>query len=68
MRNDGFDPLVGTIVLVEIPWTYEEVKELKGQNLLAQDWEPPKPLIDVCPAELKLIAGAWQLDAMDPQW
>ena len=45
--------------------TAEEVKELKGQNLLQPDWEPPTPLIDLCPEPLKAIAGAWQLDAMD---
>ena len=34
MRKIGFDPLVGTIALVEIPWTAAEVSTLKGQNLM----------------------------------
>jgi hypothetical protein len=68
MRKIGFDPLVGTIALVEIPWTAAEVSTLKGQNLMEEGWEPPMPLIDLCPTDLKTIAGAWQLDATDSQW
>ena len=30
MRKEGFDPLVGTIAVVEIPWTGPEVGELKA--------------------------------------
>ena len=68
MRKEGFDPMWGTIAVVEIPWTSEELKELKGQNLMDDDWDPPTPLIELCPEVLKGIKGAWQIDASDQKW
>ena len=69
MRKDGFDPLIGTIALVEIPWTAEEVKELKGLNLLPKDWEPPSStLADLCPEKLQAIVGSWQVDATNEEF
>jgi hypothetical protein len=64
MRKDGFDPLIGTIAVVEIPWTAEEVEELKGLTLLPKEWEPPSStLADLCPENLQAIVGSWQVDA-----
>ena len=64
MRKDGFDPLIGTIAVVEIPWTAEEVAELKGRNLLPAEWEPPtETLMEMCPPAIRAIVGSWQVDA-----
>ena len=69
MRKDGFDPLIGTIAVVEIPWTAEEVAELKGLNLLPPAWEPPSStLADLCPEKLQAIVGSWQVDATNEEF
>ena len=69
MRKDGFDPLIGTIAVVEIPWTAEEVAELKGLNLLPAEWEPPSStLADLCPEKLQAIVGSWQVDATNEEF
>ena len=69
MRKEGFDPLVGTIAVVEIPWTAEEVAELKGLTLLPKEWEPPSStLADLCLGNLQAIVGSWQVDASNEEF
>ena len=69
MRKEGFDPLVGTIAVVEIPWTGQEVGELKGLNLMPPAWEPPSAtLAELCPENLQAIVGSWQVDASNTEF
>ena len=64
MRKDGYDPLIGTIAVVEIPMTAEEVTELKGLSLLPPAREPPSVTLDtLCPGNIRAIVGSWQVDA-----
>jgi hypothetical protein len=69
MRKDGYDPLIGTIAVVEISWLEREVTELKGLNLLPADWEPPtETLVEMCPADIRAIVGSWQVDASNKEF
>jgi hypothetical protein len=46
IRANGWISHAGHLAVCEIPWSQDEVKEVKDRGLTSQDWEPP-PLLSL---------------------
>ena len=47
MLEHGYNILAGNLALVEIPYTDDEVRDLKAQKLLDADFVKPRPLVEM---------------------
>jgi hypothetical protein len=63
IRTDGYMLLAGNLALTELPYSEDEIKELKENKLLPEDFVPPQPLRDM---KMQTRVGAWLLNFRDP--
>ena len=67
MRENQYNILAGNLAVVEIPYTDEEIKELKAAQIVPQDFVAPQRLVDM--EEGKGVKdGSWYIDFKDPKY
>ena len=64
IRDNGFNVMAGNFAIQELPYTQEELLELKAEGLLPEDFDPPAMLSSMRPANAPV--GSWIIDATDP--
>ena len=57
IKENGWNALAGNLALVEIPYSDDEIEELKKFKLLPKDFTAPKPLVELAPKDNK--AAGW---------
>ena len=57
IKENGYNALAGNLALVEIPYSDDEIAELKKAKLLPKDFTAPQPLVELVPANCK--EGGW---------
>ena len=59
IRENGYNTLAGNLALVEIPYSNDEINELKEAKLLPDDFTAPTPLVRLAPPGSK--NGSWMI-------
>ena len=66
MLRDGYNPLGGTFVVTEVPFAEAEVKQLKEEGLVPNNWTPPPALASYVEQGRK--EGDFSIRCSDPRY
>jgi hypothetical protein len=65
IQQEGWDVMCGSIAIVEIPYSAEELAQLKEEGLIEEDFEPPTTLVELY-FDKEAKEGLTSVDCNDP--